>query len=353
MKWLRDRYRRAFEQDLVTALHRGLLDREPTAQERQRWLPAGADAPSLSQLVKGFVDAARPTVEAGRPPLFVPPGHFYSPITAPDELSAYPFADTAPPPAELAAIAIDEAGMRAFWQDSADLLLHHKLPALKTPGRRYHLENGAFSWGDGLVYQAILRRFRPRRLIEIGIGHSSACALDTIADHFDAPVEITFIDPNPELMRELVGASGPPHAVVVEPIQAVDPRRFDALVENDILFIDSTHVVKTGSDVCRELFAILPHLNAGVLVHFHDIFYPFDYPKFWAVDHNRSWNEAYALRAFLMYNQEFEIVFFNDFFFKRCRAEIEAICPDFLRNPGGSLWLRKRSPALPRPSEAA
>ena len=94
---------------------------------------------------------------------------------------------------------------------------------------------------------------------------------------------------------------------------------FDELNEGDILFIDSTHVLRTGSDVCFELFEVLPRLAPGVLVHFHDIFWPFEYPRAWVVDENRSWNELYAIRAFLMNNSDWHIIFFNHYFAKTGR----------------------------------
>jgi hypothetical protein len=109
----------------------------------------------------------------------------------------------------------------------------------------------------------------------------------------------------------------------------------------DILFIDSTHVMKTGSDVCQELFEILPRLKPGVLIHFHDVFWPFEYPAAWVVQENRSWNELYGLRAFLMYNAAFQVEFFSDFFCQHFRPRIEAEFPTMLKNTGGSLWLRK------------
>jgi len=108
-----------------------------------------------------------------------------------------------------------------------------------------------------------------------------------------------------------------------------------------LLFIDSTHVLKTGSDVCHELFNILPVLKKGVIVHFHDIFWPFEYPDDWILKENRSWNEIYALRAFLMNNSEFEILFFNDFFARNFDDEIKIVRPDMLKNTGGSLYLKK------------
>src|SRR5260370_28828390 len=100
--------------------------------------------------------------------------------------------------------------------------------------------------------------------------------------------------------------------------------------------------MKTGSDVCHELFEILPRLAPGVLIHFHDIFWPFEYSEAWGIENNLSWNELYGLRAFLMYNDNFEIVFFNDFFRRWRRNLIQETYPKFLHNTGGALWLRKR-----------
>ncbi len=109
---------------------------------------------------------------------------------------------------------------------------------------------------------------------------------------------------------------------------------------NDILFIDSSHVSKTGSDVNHLLFKILPLLNDGVMIHFHDIFFPFEYPQWWAFE-GRAWNEAYLLHAFLAHNRAYQIEFFNTYVIDRYRERIAAEFPLFLKNEGGSLWLRK------------
>jgi hypothetical protein len=98
--------------------------------------------------------------------------------------------------------------------------------------------------------------------------------------------------------------------ILVQRVQDVSSERFTALAEGDLLLIDSSHVAKTGSDVNHLYFEILPRLAAGVLIHVHDIGFPFEYPRPW-VDQGRSWNEAYVLRAFLMFNREFEIVLWN------------------------------------------
>ncbi len=121
------------------------------------------------------------------------------------------------------------------------------------------------------------------------------------------------------------------------PVQHVPLSVFAALEAGDILFVDSTHVVRTGSDVCFELFEVLPCLARGVLVHIHDMFWPFEYSRQWAVEENRSWNELYAVRAFLSYNDAWRIVLFNDYLAKLERGMIEATYPQFLRSTGGAL----------------
>jgi hypothetical protein len=124
-------------------------------------------------------------------------------------------------------------------------------------------------------------------------------------------------------------------------VQEVSLSVFEVLRNGDFLFIDSSHVMKTGSDVCQELFEILPRLAPGVFIHFHDMLWPFEYREDWVLRENRSWNELYALRAFLTFNDRFEIVFFNDYFRRFNEPLIQATYPLFLRNSGGSLWLRK------------
>jgi len=116
---------------------------------------------------------------------------------------------------------------------------------------------------------------------------------------------------------------------------------YDELEAGDILFIDSTHVLRTGSDVVFELFEILPRLAKGVIVHFHDMFWPFEYPRSWAVEENRSWNELYAVRAFLINNDAWRVLFFNDYMRLFERDLIQRTYPNFLKNSGGALWLEK------------
>ena len=107
-----------------------------------------------------------------------------------------------------------------------------------------------------------------------------------------------------------------------------------------MLFVDSTHVSKVGSDVNGILFEILPSLSKGVLVHCHDIFWPFEYPKEW-IREGRAWNEAYVLRAFLQFKDTFEILFFADYLHKYERSWMKTNMPPYPRNTGGNIWIRR------------
>ena len=110
-------------------------------------------------------------------------------------------------------------------------------------------------------------------------------------------------------------------------------------VLGDILFIDSSHVAKIGSDVVYLMTEVLPQLRPGVLVHFHDVFWPFEYPEEW-VQEGRAWNETYMLKAFLQFNERFRILLFCSYLALHHRAVLEQHLPLALKNSGGSLWLR-------------
>ncbi|MEM6775292.1 MAG: class I SAM-dependent methyltransferase [Pseudomonadota bacterium] len=187
----------------------------------------------------------------------------------------------------------------------------------------------------------MLRRFRPRRVVEVGSGFSSCAILDTTRLFLDKHTTLTFIEPYPELLQSRLGNVPMNHRLVAERAQDVEMAHFEALEDGDFLIIDSTHVAKLNSDVLRLVFEVLPALKAGVLVHFHDVFWPFDYPKRW-VSEGRAWNEAYLLRAFLQNNAAFDIVYFYSYLESLHRERLAATMPLCLRRTGANLWLRKR-----------
>ncbi|MCS3744337.1 class I SAM-dependent methyltransferase [Rhizobium sp. BK661] len=278
--------------------------------------------------------------------LFVPPGHFYSPIV--DKFEATTYFDRergAPVPDAIAGVTVDRSALLDLWNKLVPLMHDNPFPAEKSEDFRYYFGNPNFSYGDGSVWHAMLRYLKPKRVIEIGSGYSSANLIDTIERYFDHDVELTFVEPFPELLRNLIGDAPGRARILPNPVQDCDLGVFRALEAGDILFIDSTHVLRTGSDVCFELFEILPVLADGVIVHIHDMFWPFEYPEQWVIDDNRSWNELYAVRALLTGNPEWKVIMFNDYIAKTAKDLVENTYPIFLNNPGGGLYLEKRAPA--------
>jgi Methyltransferase domain len=273
--------------------------------------------------------------------LAVSPGHFYSPICSPSDLARYYRDPSSVLETTIYGIDLNEPGQRDLWDSWRVYLREFPFPDSKA-AFRYYCQNPAFAVGDATILYCMLRHFKPRHFIEIGSGFSSACTLDTIEHYLDDDVGCTFIEPFPNLLRSLINSddeSG--HRIIPKQVQDVPLTTFDQLEAGDILFIDSTHILKTGSDVGFELFNVLPRLKSGVIVHFHDIFFPFEYPRQWVIERNYSWNEIYAVRAFLMNNAEYQILFFNDYFARFARKLVERDAPRMLENPGGGLWIRR------------
>jgi len=222
------------------------------------------------------------------------------------------------------------------------------LPEMKAPDYRYHFDNAYFSYGDGVLLYSFLRHFRPKQVTEVGSGFSSALMLDVNERYLDGKTQFTFVEPYPDRLFSLLSdRDRQSNLVETKVVQHVDSSVFTRLKEGDILFIDSSHVAKTHSDVLHILFNVLPSLNRGVIVHFHDILWPFEYPVSWLTD-GRAWNEAYFLRAFLQYNPSFEILFFNSYMALHQREILAKDMPLALKIPSStvtpgnsSLWIRK------------
>ncbi|MGQ0431989.1 MAG: class I SAM-dependent methyltransferase, partial [Microthrixaceae bacterium] len=127
---------------------------------------------------------------------------------------------------------------------------------------------------------------------------------------------------------------------LAKPVQEVDLSVFRELEAGDILFLDTSHVSRFGSDVNDLFVRVIPSVAPGVLIHIHDIFWPFDFPLEW-LEEGRAWNEAYVLRSFLQFNDSFEILLWNDWLATHHRELIAAELPRMLEAPGGSIWLRR------------
>jgi predicted O-methyltransferase YrrM len=173
---------------------------------------------------------------------------------------------------------------------------------------RFYLGNVSFEAVDAEILFCMIRYFKPKTIFEIGSGWSTLLAVDALSRNLrdGSPGKLVAIEPYPP---EFLSASVPEGVELLQrPVQKVALTQLDALRENDMLFIDSSHVCAIGSDVQYEILEILPQLNPGVLIHIHDIFLPAEYPKEWVLDRHRFWNEQYIVQAFLCFNDTFEIL---------------------------------------------
>lgn len=153
--------------------------------------------------------------------------------------------------------------------------------------------------------------------------------------------ELVAIDPHPSRVLR----SGFPGLLrlITEKVESVDVEEFYTLNEGDILFIDSSHVLKIGNDVWYLYNEILPSLRKGVLVHVHDVFLPMNYPKKWVIKQGRFWNEQYVLKAFLTFNTCYEVLLAMSYMHVKHPDALEKAFSSYDRHRvwPGSFWIRK------------
>ncbi len=267
------------------------------------------------------------------------PGTYYSTIPDLQDIGARSsqiFASRAP--GDIGEVTIDRDRIGSFLEECAYIYKEFNFPESPKAGSRYYTHNIFFNKADAMALFIMMRRFRPKRIIEVGSGYSSALMLD-IRDQWFAndPLSLQFIEPYPERLNSLLTEKDRQTSTVTQRIvQQVALDVFRQLKENDILFIDSSHVSKIGSDLNYLLFEVLPVLQPGVIIHFHDIFYPFEYPREW-IEQGIAWNEAYLLRAFLMNNDRYQVRLFNSFIGHD--SALKQRWPDFTN--GGSIYIQK------------
>jgi hypothetical protein len=228
---------------------------------------------------------------------------------------------------------------RSYYEDLLDRFPVLPFPRQKTDGYRYFTENVWFVLSDAFTLSGIIQTEKPRRIVEVGSGFSSAVMLDTL-DQTHGSVAMTFIEPYPHRLYSLLSPQDRSRATIIaRRVQEVPLSVFDQLEAQDLLIIDSSHVAKIGSDVTFLVLRVLPRLKRGVIVHVHDMFYPFSYPVAW-IREGRAWNESLFVRAFLVGNPQFQLIAFNPYV-AYLFPELFRDFPAFLNNTGGSLWLRK------------
>ena len=176
---------------------------------------------------------------------------------------------------------------------------------------KFDFHNSFYPRLDAAIYYCITRYLMPAKVIEVGSGYSTQilyqASLMNCAE--GKSTEIICVEPYPEARLTEIGLQ---FTLIQEKLENLDPDFFEQLAPGDILFIDSTHTIKYNSDVCRLILEILPRLQPGVWIHFHDLWFPYDYPYEWIFDERRSWGEQYFLEAFLSYNVHFKVRFCNN-----------------------------------------
>lgn len=256
-------------------------------------------------------------------PAFVRSGHFYSPIASTADINR--------------ALNWDDDLPGVNLQPDRQIELFKQLVPLfnDVADVRYTPNNEFYGLADAAIYQAFLRHAKPKKVIEIGSGFSTAKLLDT-ADTFLPELQVLCVEPYPVRLLQLL-RSNDTIEILRQPVQDVPLSIFTALEAGDVLFIDSTHVAKAGSDVVWLFLRILPLLSRGVYVHIHDVHWPFEYPEDWLRE-GRNWNEAYMLNAFLCHNSEWEIELFSSWMWHKHRELLPA---PYDRDLPGSIWLKR------------
>ena len=214
---------------------------------------------------------------------------------------------------------------------------------------QFYTENGTFSFGCAASTHCLVRHFKPRHVIEVGSGNSSVVISKALAlNEKDSGerIEYVVIDPYPGLMVEnrLPGLT----ELMKERVELLDLGFFDRLGRNDVLFIDSGHTVRIGGDVNYLILDVLPRLASGVIVHFHDIGLPYEYPKVYATNPQFRvfWTEAYLLQAFLCFNNQFDILLAMNYLMEEHSEAFRRAFPFYdplvHRANSGSFWIQRK-----------
>lgn len=267
-----------------------------------------------------------------------PPGHFYSAIPDLEQIRAQA-RRLFTRPHSLPGLSLNGEAQLELLTELAPLARECHFPVDRSPSDRYFTNNPSYGIGDASILQAFLRLRQPKRYLEVGSGWTTALALDTNEQYLDRSIQITCIEPYPVDLRTLL-RPGDPVEIIEAPVQDVPIARFAELGAGDVLFIDCSHVVKTGSDAHWLITRVLPSVPPGVHVHIHDIFWPFEYPQTW-IEEGRAWSEAYLLHAFLLFNSSFEVQFFNDYLMAEHPERLIGEIPAMRSNGGGAIWLRR------------
>jgi predicted O-methyltransferase YrrM len=276
--------------------------------------------------------------------LSILPAHFYSPV--PDTRILRQTFKRWYTPSSMAGVSIDVTSQEAFLQ----LLSSHKHECPTLPDYDEVAQRGlgeGYNVVDAHTLYLVLRHFKPKKMIEVGSGVSTLFALEALAkNNAEASTNtgVTCVEPFPRRGLQKLSEEGKV-SLMVEFVQNVPVETFQQLGENDVLFIDSSHVLKTDSDVQYLYLEVLPQLKKGVVIHIHDIFFPYPTPEpeTWIFRQHQFWNESPLVQAFLAFNPAFEILLCGSYMHHHAPKSLQSVVSvyDPAKIFTGSLWIKK------------
>jgi hypothetical protein len=215
---------------------------------------------------------------------------------------------------------------------------YDEIPFKPAQKGEFHFENCLFDGTDALSLYCMIRHFRPNTIIEVGSGFSSLLSAQAIRKNNVGTLICIEPFPDKTLKDGFPGLS----LHIQKPVEHVDEDIFQRLSVNDILFIDSSHIVKIGGDVNFLFLKVIPNLKPGVIIHIHDIFFPNEYPREWVVNRLTFWSEQYLLQAFLSFNDQFEVLLCNSYLGTNHKKEMIETFPKSPWWGGSSFWFRRK-----------
>ncbi len=269
-----------------------------------------------------------------------PAGHFYSPIVNPKEIKEregllWNTTD------KMVGIDMHVDEQLALLQALTPYISHINYPQEQPLNSQttYFYKNDQYPMLDAEFLFSFLCHSKPKHMIEVGSGFSSLVTADVNRRILGQSLDFICVEPYPRqfLIDGVDGIS----RLICSKVEDLPLTFFDILDTGDILFIDSSHVSKTGSDVNYIFFNILPLLKKGVFVHIHDIFLPDEYPKRWVIEECRNWNEQYILRAFLSFNTDWKIIWMAHYMGLHHTNAVQKAFPRFPNGAGGSFWIER------------
>lgn len=193
--------------------------------------------------------------------------------------------------------------------------------------------NSQFSYSDAMAYHCFIRKLKPKTIVEIGSGFSTLVAIEAIKKNRGG--QIVCIEPFPRPFLE----QNSDIDLIQKPVQEIDCDYFNqTLQDGDILFIDSTHTVKTGSDCLHIYLRLLPHIKRNIHVHVHDVFLPFGMPKEWLLNKQIFWTEQYLLFALLTDNPKAKVRYGSAYNLAFNKQVFEKMMNNRYQAGGGSFW---------------